>query len=239
MRPPKIIVAIPAYNAAKTVSGVIRRIPKRSYSEVLVVDDGSRDDTYAVAKKIATAAIRHGKNRGYGAAQKTLFHEALRRKCDVVVLLHADGQHDPSEISSLTRPILDGKADVVIGSRILGNPLKGGMPLHRFLGNRALTFLENAVFGVHISDYHTGYRAYSRKALKKINFSKNSDRFDFDSEILVQCIINGFRIAEVPVSTHYRSEKSALNPFSYGMNVMSVLLEYILHKSGLKKSPKY
>jgi glycosyltransferase involved in cell wall biosynthesis len=239
----KIVIVMPAYNAEKTLESVVKRIPKdfmKKIYEIIVIDDGSKDETYEVAKKLGLKTIRHLKNRGYGGAQKTGFNEALKDGADFVVLLHSDGQYAPELLPRIIQPLLNSECDAVFGSRVLGgNVLKGGMPFHRYIGNRFLTLIENLVFGMKISEFHSGYRAYSRKALENINFNLNSDSFVFDSEILVQIKEKGMKIGEIPISTFYGSEISYLKPLKYGSEVLRVMFRYILHKIGIVRYKQF
>lgn len=249
MKTPKIIVVMPAYNAGKTIESVFERIPKAAYkriSKFVVVNDGSTDGTKLVVtnrlmKKYRNRILllNHESNRGYGGAQKTGFSKALQLGADIAVLLHSDGQYAPEILLDMIEPIENERADVVFASRFLGNPLKGNMPLVRFAGNRILTYLANLVSGARLSEWHSGYRAYSGKALRATNFGANSDKFEFDSEIILQCAEKRLKIIEIPMATHYGSEKSYLRPLDYGRRVLNVLFDYMLHKSGLKKNSKY
>lgn len=236
----KTIIVIPAYNAEKTIESVFRRIPKNSYDEIIVVNDGSKDKTSKIVKKYNVKLIEHKKNRGYGGAQKTGFKEAIKDGADIVALVHADGQYAPEELPNIKKPIENGDADVVLGSRALhGKMLEGGMPLTRYIGNRLLTFLENLVLNMDISEYHTGYRVYSRKALEGVRFDLNSDKYEFDSEILIQCKLKKLKIKEVPTPTHYGEEISYLNPLTYGFRILKILINYIAHRLYLRRDPKY
>ncbi|MFH1054962.1 MAG: glycosyltransferase family 2 protein [Candidatus Altiarchaeota archaeon] len=234
----KIAVVMPAYNAGKTIEGVFERLPRESLdriSQFIVVDDGSRDDTAEKAEKLSKSynikLLKHNPNRGYGAAQKTGYTQALKDGTDIAVLLHSDGQYAPELILEMIRPIEEDRADVVGGSRILGGKtLEGGMPLVRYVGNRFLSILENIVFGLNLTTYHSGYKAYSRKALENIPFQKYSDKFHFDSEMLVGCKRASLRVSEIPIPTRYAGEKSYLNPIPYGFSVLGVILRYLTGK---------
>lgn len=232
----KICIVIPAYNAESTLGEVFSRIPGVEYHRVIVVDDGSSDGTAAVARKHEVELIRHEHNRGYGRAQKTGYKRALDLGADIIVLLHADAQYAPEEMPSLINAVVDQNADVVLGSRVLGGQmLQGGMPLIRYIGNRLLTKIENLAIGTDISEFHTGYRVYTSKALKILNFEDYTDKFHFDSEILIEAKEKGFRIVEVPISTTYAGEKSHLNPVTYGIQVLILILKYRLNKIFSKK----
>jgi len=231
-----VVVVVPAYNAGKTVKDVFRRIPADVLdlvAEFIVVDDGSSDDTSSVAVELAKRhpikLVKHERNMGYGAAQKTGFDAALADGCDVAVLLHSDGQYPPELIMELIKPILSGEADVTGGSRLLGGKaLEGGMPVLRYVGNLLLTRMENLVFGMNVYGYHSGFKAYSRKALEGIKYRGYSDKFYFDSEMYVGAKANGLKIAEIPIPTRYASEKSYLNPFTYGLGVLWIMGRYLL-----------
>jgi len=234
----KIIVVMPAYNAGATIESVFQRLPREAVkriSEYVIVNDGSCDDTQEKAQKIAkeynVKLLNHNPNRGYGAAQKTGFTRALADGADIAVLLHSDGQYAPELILEMIKPIEEGRADVVGGSRILGGKaLEGGMPMHKYIGNLFLSKLENIVFHLNLTTYHSGYKAYSRKALKNIPFMKYSDKFHFDSEMLVGCKRAKLKVAEVPVPTRYAGEKSYLNPVTYGLSVLGVIFRYLIGK---------
>jgi glycosyltransferase involved in cell wall biosynthesis len=233
---------MPAYNAAKTLEATFNDIPPDTVHQVILVDDASKDGTLDVAHELEITAFRHEKNFGYGANQKTCYAEALKTEHGVVVMLHPDYQYDATLLPTIIEPILQDKADVVLGSRLMGaNPVKQGMPWWKYLANRALTKLENAVFGLHLSEYHTGYRAYSRAALEGVNFQMNSDGFVFDQDIIAQLVNAGFRIAEVPVPTRYFPEASSASFWQstvYGFSILNVVVRYWLHKHGLKRDPR-
>jgi glycosyltransferase involved in cell wall biosynthesis len=231
----KNIVVMPAYNAGKTIESVFERLPRVALpriDEFIIVDDGSRDDTAKkagqLAKQYNIKLHTHDPNRGYGAAQKTGFSQALADGADIVVLLHSDGQYAPELILEMMKPIEEDKADVVGGSRIKGGKaLEGGMPPIRYYGNIFLSKLENLVFRMNLTTYHSGYKAYSRKALENIPFMKYSDRFHFDSEMLVGCKRAKLRVVEIPIPTRYAGEKSYLNPIPYGFSVLGVIFRYL------------
>lgn len=235
----KIIIVVPAYQAAKTISSVLNRIPKEFYKKIhkiIIVNDGSTDNTPEILKSLKKKykkikIITHKKNKGYGAAQKTGFNEVLKEKGDIGILLHSDGQYAPELLSKLAEPLEKGQADVVLGSRILGgNVLKGGMPLHKYLGNRFLTAIENLVYGMNISEYHTGYMLYSKKALTKIPFNKLSNTFHFDGEMIMMSGKKRMKIKEIPIPTQYADEKSYLNPIRYGLDVFNIIFKYLIGK---------
>lgn len=235
----RVTVVMPAYNAAKTLKETYEKIPRQYVDEIILVDDASHDDTYKKAEELGIVCLRHRHNLGYGGNQKTCYTEALRRGAEVVVMIHPDGQYDPAFLGEILQPILKGEADVVLGSRMIHpkKALEGGMPLYKFIANIALTTLENWVLRLHLSEYHTGYRAFSRKFLETVPFMRNSNDFVFDTQILVQAAHFGMRIAEIPVSTRYFKEASSVNfktSLVYGFKTLWVLIRYVLHRLGLK-----
>lgn len=235
---PQIAIVMPAYNAGKTIEGVFPRIPEgflKRITEFIIVNDGSKDDTAekaaALKKKYAIRLVTHEVNKGYGAAQKTGFSEAIKGNAQIAILLHSDGQYPPEILPSMAQPIEDGTADMVLGSRILGGKaLQGGMPLHRYLGNRMLTAIENLAYGLHISEYHTGYIAYSRKALDAIPFTRLSNTYHFDGEMILMASKKKLKVKEVPIEAHYRDEKSYLNPITYGIDVLKIIIKNFMGK---------
>jgi len=240
IRGKKIIVTMPAYNAARTLLKTFEEIPRGLVSEIILVDDCSKDDTVAVGSSLDIKVISHPHNVGYGGNQKTCYLEALRDGADIVIMLHPDYQYDPTKIPEMVAPILENKADIVLGSRFLGGgALKGGMPFYKFLSNRFLTTCQNVVLGTHLSEFHTGYRAYSRKFLETVPFLRNSIAFVFDAEILCQAVYFGFRIAEIGVETRYFAEASSINFWNsvkYGLGVLDTLGKYIAAKYGISKN---
>jgi glycosyltransferase involved in cell wall biosynthesis len=241
-RPEKVIVVMPAYNAALTLEKTYREIPEGSYDAIILVDDASKDDTVRIARELNLIVEVHPVNKGYGGNQKTCYSRALREGADIVVMLHPDNQYDPSIVPDLVAPIAAGDADVVLASRMLGHPLKGGMPLYKFLANKWLTFVENLVLGTGFSEFHTGYRAFSRKALQSVNFFSNSDDFVFDNEILVQLHIEGMRIKEIPVTTRYAHDSSSVGfarSCVYGLGILQTLVKYLLHVKGIRLEPMF
>ena len=231
----KIVVIIPAYNAETTLESVFERIPKGAFKRIkrfIIVNDGSKDKTKLIVKKLMKrypiTLINHTNNRGYGGAQKTAYDEAKRIGADITVMLHADGQYAPELLLSMIEPIEKGKCDVVGGSRILGGEaLSGGMPIMRYIGNRFLTWLENLVFRMRITEFHSGYKAYSRHALELIPYRKYSNTFYFDSEMLIGAKRNYLKIVEIPIPTRHAGEKSYLNPIKYGLGVLKVIFRYL------------
>ncbi len=231
----KVTVVMPAYNAAKTLHDTYNKISRDMVQEIILVDDASKDDTYTKAQELGIVSLRHPHNLGYGGNQKTCYTEALARFADVVVMIHPDGQYDPAFLGPIIEPILKGEADVVLGSRMLNrkNALKGGMPFYKFISNIFLTTTENLVLGLNLSEYHTGYRAYSRKFLETIPFMRNENDFVFDTQVLVQAAHWKSRIKEIPVDTIYFKEASSVNFFNsaiYGLKTLGVLVRYLLHR---------
>lgn len=233
----KVVVVMPAYNAAKTLRITYDAIPMEKVDHVILVDDGSTDATLRIAQELKLEVFVHTRNFGYGANQKTCYTEALKVGADIVVMLHPDYQYDPTLLPALLAPIEAGESDVVLGSRFLyGDVLEQGMPWWKYLGNRLLTRIENLVLGLKLSEYHTGYRAYSRRVLEAIPFLLNSDRFVFDQEILVQAVHIGFRIREIPVPTRYFPEASSAGFMAsvvYGLSILLLLSRYLLHRMSL------
>ena len=234
-RPHRVIV-LPAYRAAKTLAEVVGDIPAGHADRILLVDDASADATVSVATALNLDVIQHRRNLGYGGNQKTCYRRALQMGADVVVMLHPDGQYDPTIIPNLCRVIEAGDADIVLGSRWLGlDPAKAGMPWWKRLGNRFLTAMENRVLGLKLSEYHTGYRAYSRRFLETIPFLENSDDFVFDTQVLIQAATFGFKIGEVPAIGKYHEDASSVSfrtSTVYGLKTLAALLTYVAHRAG-------
>jgi glycosyltransferase involved in cell wall biosynthesis len=233
----KVFVVMPAYNAARTLRQTCAELPREIVDEVLVVDDRSSDATVQVARDLRLTTFVHHRNLGYGRNQKTCYREALRRGADIVVMLHADYQYSPRLVAAIASMVAFGEYDVVLGSRILGlGALRGGMPLYKYISNRFLTFYQNILFDHKISEYHTGYRAFSREVLNTLPLEENSDDFIFDAEVLAQAIYLGYRIGEISCPARYFPEASSLN-FSrsakYGLQVLAVSLKFWLQKIGL------
>ncbi len=231
----KVVVVMPAYNAAKTLRITYDAIPKGDVDQVILVDDGSRDETLKIAKDLKLEVFVHARNYGYGGNQKTCYTEALKAGADIVVMLHPDYQYDPTLLPNIVAPIKSGDADVVLGSRLMGGDvMQQGMPWWKFLGNRFLTGVQNWVLKEHLSEYHTGYRAFSRRVLEEVPFLLNSDNFVFDQEMLVQIIHLNFKITEVPVPTRYFAEASSTSfaaSVRYGLSILVLLARYALHRS--------
>ncbi len=242
---PRVIIVMPAYNAARTLEKTYGDLPKDQFSEVILVDDESSDNTVDVARKLGLKCVVHTQNKGYGGNQKTCYTEALRDGADIVVMLHPDNQYDASRVPLLVAPIAAGTYDMVLGSRLLGGAsatLRGGMPLWKFVSNRFLTAVENRIFGTHLSEMHTGYRAYNRRLLETIPFQLNSDDFVFDSEVIAQAVVLGFRIGEVPVPTRYFPEASSVNfrrSVTYGFATLNVARKFLFHRLGLRLYPQF
>ena len=240
----KVVVVMPAYNAARTLAATYQNIPSEMVDEVLLVDDASRDETVKIALDFHLKVVRHPHNVGYGGNQKTCYMEALRDGADIVVMLHPDGQYDPRLIPQIIEPIKEGKADFVLGSRLMqkGGALKGGMPLYKFLANRFLTSLENLILGQKLSEMHTGYRAYSREFLERIPFLRNSNDFVFDSQIIAQAVAFKQRIVEIPVSTKYFKEASSVNfkvSLIYGLKTLWTVFKFAFDRLGIIHSKLY
>jgi glycosyltransferase involved in cell wall biosynthesis len=226
---------MPAYNAARTLRLTYRDMPHELVDTVILVDDGSSDETLQIARELGLEVFIHNRNYGYGANQKTCYREALKLGADIVVMLHPDYQYDPTLLPEMIAPIHEGRADVVFGSRLMGiNPVRQGMPWWKFAGNRFLTRFENWIFDLNLSEYHTGYRAYSRQALQAVNFEMNSDAFIFDQEIVAQFVCLRQRIVEIPVPTRYFAEASSIsfwNSLLYGLSILMLLFRYLLHRA--------
>jgi len=240
----KIVVVMPAYNAAVTLEKTYKEIPFAIVDEVILVDDHSKDHTSEVAKNLGIAkVIRHPQNRGYGGNQKTCYKAALESGADIVVMLHPDYQYTPLLLEAMVYPIANGLFDVMFGSRILGKgALKGGMPMYKFIANRFLTLFQNVIFGQKLSEYHTGYRAFSREVLESIKLEANSDDFIFDNEITAQIFYKGYDIAEITCPTKYFEEASSINfsrSMKYGLGCLRVCLVFRMCKWGLMKSELY
>jgi glycosyltransferase involved in cell wall biosynthesis len=236
----KVVIVLPAYNAALTLEKTYREIPFDIVDEVVLVDDASRDQTVEVGRKLGIRHIvRHERNKGYGGNQKTCYSKALELGADIVVMLHPDYQYTPKLIVAMVSIIGNGLYPVVFGSRILGNgALKGGMPLYKYVANRFLTLAQNILMDQKLSEYHTGYRAFSRQVLEGIDLSRNSDDFIFDNEMIAQIFYQKFEIAEVTCPTKYFKEASSINfsrSIKYGMGVLKVSVLYFLTKAGLMK----
>jgi glycosyltransferase involved in cell wall biosynthesis len=239
---PKIVVVMPAYNAALTLKTTLDDLPLFP-SEIILVDDGSRDDTVALAKSFGLKVFSHVSNFGYGANQKTCYMEALQTNASIIVMIHPDYQYDPRLLPEIVYPIQSGNADVVFGSRMMGvSALSQGMPWWKYYSNKALTFLENKIFNLNLSEFHTGYRAYSRDVLERINFLANDDGFIFDQQIVAQFVESEARIAEVSVPVRYFPEASSASFFAscrYGLGILWLLFRFSLHRLKILRSMQF
>jgi glycosyltransferase involved in cell wall biosynthesis len=236
----KITVVLPAYNAAQTLKQTFDEIPRDIVDDIILTDDASQDLTAEMARSLGIATIRHDHNRGYGSNQKTCYTAALARGADVVVMLHPDYQYTPKLVTAMASMIASEEFDVVLGSRILGRgALAGGMPVYKYVSNRFLTLLENLMIGQKLSEYHTGYRAWSRAVLERLPLRNNSDDFVFDNQMLVQAVHFGFRIGEVSCPTKYFPEASSINfkrSVVYGLGVLRTSVQFRLQRMGLINS---
>jgi glycosyltransferase involved in cell wall biosynthesis len=236
----RTIITMPAYRAEKTVEKTYREIPEGCFDEVLVVDDASPDDTVGAAGRLGLAVRRHPENRGYGGNQKTCYDWALERNADVVVLLHPDYQYAPHRVPALVEPIKQGRADFTFGSRFKdgGKPMKGGMPLYRYVGNRFTTTVENLFLGTSFSELHSGMKAYSRRFLKLIGYHDFSDQFVFDSQMIVRAVLLDFRIEEVSIPTRYAEDSSSVditNSVRYILETFGALYSGLRQRKQLRR----
>jgi glycosyltransferase involved in cell wall biosynthesis len=235
----RIIVVLPAYRAESTLEATVNSLPAGIVDEIILVDDAGGDRTPDISRQLGLTTFVHDRNLGYGANQKTCYREALRRNADIVVMVHPDYQYDPRLVTSLVGMIASGVYDVAIGSRMLGmGTLQGGMPLYKFFANRCLTMFQNLLMWHNLSEYHTGYRAFSREVLEKLPLLSNSDDFVFDNEMLAQVISRGYRIGEISCPTKYFEEASSINfwrSMVYGFGVIATSLKYRLWRWGLSK----
>jgi glycosyltransferase involved in cell wall biosynthesis len=243
MPKPKVVVVMPAYNAEKTLRMTYAELPHDVVDLVILVDDGSSDQTIRIARDLKLEVFVHDRNYGYGANQKTCYREALKAGADIVVMVHPDYQYDPALLPEIIKPIEEDRADVVLGSRLLGgNVMQQGMPWWKYIANRFLTGLENRVFGLRLAEYHTGYRAYRKEALESVNLEMNSDNFVFDQEIVAQFVDVGMRISEVPVPTRYFPQASSCSftaSCRYGLSILGVLTRYLLHRAHLVRQKQF
>jgi len=235
----KVAVVMPAFNAEKTLRKTFEEIPRDLVDDVILVDDASRDGTVDVARDLDIYYVVHPKNSGYGANQKTCFREALGRGADIVILLHPDYQYTPKLIPAMAGMIASGVYDIVMASRILGgSALKGGMPIYKYLSNRFLTFSQNLLMGQKLSEYHTGYRAFSREVLETVPLENDSDDFVCDNQVIAQAAFIGFRIGEISCPTRYEKDSSSINfrrSIRYGLGVLKVSFQYAFAKLGLSR----
>ncbi len=239
----RVVVVMPAYNAAKTLKTTYDDLPHDTVDSIILVDDGSRDDTIYIAEQLGLSVFAHKRNLGYGANQKTCYLEALKDGASIIVMVHPDYQYDPTLLPEIIRPIEEGQYDVVFGSRMKGmSAFKQGMPWWKYIANIFLTWLENKTFGLELSEYHTGYRAYRREVLESVNFLANSDKFIFDQEIVAQFVAGGFSIGDIHVPTRYFPEASSASFFAsvrYGLGILGLLFRYQLHQWGIVKSQRF
>lgn len=240
----KVIVVLPAFNAAKTIEKTISEIPRDIVDEVILVDDNSRDNTIEMAKKCNIQhIIKHNVNLGYGANQKSCYQKALELKADIVIMVHPDYQYTPKLIHSMSYLIANNVYPVVLGSRILGKgALTGGMPYYKYFFNRVLTLTQNIIIGQKLSEYHTGYRAFSSEVLRTIDFKKNSDDFVFDNQIITQIFMAGYEIGEITCPTKYFKEASSINfkrSLIYGIGCVFASFEFRLHKWKIISSKRF
>jgi glycosyltransferase involved in cell wall biosynthesis len=235
----KIVVVMPAYNAARTLLQTYEELPFEIVDEVLLVDDSSSDETVTLARKLNVTIFQHKRNLGYGRNQKTCYREALKRGADIVIMLHPDYQYSPKLVTPLAGMIASGHYDVVLGSRILGiGALKGGMPRYKYVSNRFLTAIQNLMLGYKLSEYHTGFRAFSHEVLESLPIEENSDDFLFDNEILAQAIYFNYHIGEISCPTKYFAEASSISfkrSVKYGLGVLWTSLKFRMQKIGLAK----
>jgi glycosyltransferase involved in cell wall biosynthesis len=233
----RLVVVMPAYNAERTLRQTFAELPGEYVDETILVDDASRDATVLVAGELGIRTILHPENRGYGGNQKTCYRAALAARADIVVMLHPDYQYSPKLVTAMASLVASGHYDIVLGSRILGGQARrGGMPAYKYVANRFLTFAENLALGVKVSEYHTGFRAFSRAVLETLPLEENSDDFVFDNEMLVQAVAFGFRIGEISCPTKYFEEASSINfrrSVRYGLGVLGTAGKYLLQRTGL------
>jgi glycosyltransferase involved in cell wall biosynthesis len=238
----RIVVVLPAYNAARTLEATVRELPE-TVDETILVDDHSTDETVAMARQLHLTVHVHERNRGYGGNQKTCYAQALAAGADVVVMTHPDYQYSPLLVTAIAGMVAYGVYDVALGSRILGGgALRGGMPRYKYVANRALTTFQNIVMGAHLSEYHTGYRAYSKELLNSLPLERNSEDFVFDNQILAQAILLGARIGEVSCPTRYFPEASSIDfrrSSIYGLGVVKTAIEFRLAKWGFRRTPLF
>lgn len=235
----KIIVVLPAYNAVATLEKTINDIPD-IVDQIILVDDKSNDETATLARRLGLMVFEHEKNKGYGGNQKTCYRLALEQGADIVVMIHPDYQYDPRLVKYFAEFIVDDYFDVMLGTRIRSRreTLAGGMPLYKYISNRALTIFENMVSGYNLSEWHTGMRAYKREVLEAIKFQKNSDDFVFDSQVLFQIVANNYRIGEIPVPVRYFKEASSINfkrSLKYGFETVGTALKYLFNSNSFRK----
>ena len=240
-RSKKVIVVMPAYNAEKTLERTLDDVPRDWVDEIILVDDRSRDQTVEIGRRLGLRVFVHERNKGYGGNQKTCYAEALRLGADVVVMLHPDYQYPPKLIAAMVGLITDGPFDVVLGSRVLGGRARlGGMPLYKYVSNRALTAAQNLLCSAKLSEYHTGYRAFSRQVLESLPLLENSEDFVFDNQMLAQILYANFEIGEISCPAAYFDEASSINfrrSVTYGLGVLGVSMQYFLQRRGWASFP--
>jgi glycosyltransferase involved in cell wall biosynthesis len=237
----KVVIVLPAYNAAKTLRATLDEIPPGTYDEIILVDDASRDDTACIAKDLVTRVVEHPTNRGYGGNQKTCYQHALQAGADIVVMVHPDNQYNPKLIPNMIVPIYFGQADVVLASRFIQDPMKGGpvvggMPLLKYVVNRMLTTIQNWMMGTYFSEFHTGYRAFSREALQSVDFLKLSDDYVFDNQILAQLVHKKLRFQQIGVETRYFPDAHSINlrrGAIYAAGCLYTGTRYFLHRKNI------
>jgi glycosyltransferase involved in cell wall biosynthesis len=235
----RICVVLPAYNAGRTLEATFREIPTEVVDDIILVDDASTDDTLAVAKKLGVFTVVHDRNKGYGANQKTCYRFALDRGADIVIMLHADYQYSPKLVLPMASMLSSGFFDVVLGSRILGvGALAGGMPFYKYISNRMLTLVQNILLNHKLSEYHTGYRGFTRSVIESLPLARNSDDFVFDNQMLAEAIYKGYRIGEISCPTKYFPEASSINfrrSVTYGLGVLRTSLSFRLARLGFAR----
>ena len=234
----KVIVVMPAYNAAQTVEKTVRDIPQDTVDEIILNDDNSVDNTVEVAERLGITVLRHEENKGYGANQKSLYDAALENGADIVVMVHPDYQYDPRIIPYAAGFLANDICDVIMGSRIRTRKetLECGMPIYKYISNRFLTTVENLAMGQNLGDFHSGFRAYTRKVLETVDYHANSDDFVFDTEFLAQAVYRGFRLGDIPIPTRYFEEASSINfsrSLTYGLQTLAVMGKFLLQKMHL------
>jgi len=240
----KVVAVLPAYNASRTLEATVRDIPAGTVDEIILVDDASSDDTVGVAKSLGLTVIRHETNRGYGGNQKTCYRAALERGADIVVMIHPDYQYDSRLTPHMVSFLRDGYHDVMLGSRIRtrAEALAGGMPLYKYIANRALTFIENILTGMNLSEWHTGFRAYTRRVLETVPWEDNSDDFVFDSQMMMQFVAFRFRIGEIPVPVRYHDTASSINlkrSITYGIRTLTTALALVSYRLRFTAPPMF
>ncbi len=238
MKKPEVVIVIPAYNSAKTIEDVYRKIPKRLVDKVIIVDDGSKDETVVKIRQLGLEPIIHKKNFGYGANQKTLYTNAINSGAKYIIMLHPDGQYDPGDLPKFINALRAGKGDLILGSRFLSKGINE-TPGYKSISLKLIAALFNLVLGLHLSEVNTGYRGYTARLLKTIPYSKNGNGYIFDPQLIIQSVYFGFKIAEVPVSKQYNKEAISPNfskSVQHGFENIQLLIEYILHRLRLKKA---